>query len=248
MTSPSPSTFDHAAPLIVSRIGRSNFYELLLRGLREAVGADHISHLSYDRRGRIRHAAAASLIDQAMIDRTTDLYVNDLYRRDPHYALVQAAAAEGRAVGDVRVLPMTADRIADHEYRRLLFESPGFASKISLLSSFGSRTCYLNLYFSGATPPVGDLHGFLGARAPLLLALAHRHEELDANAPADGSPDEALDSLSRRETQVAALLREGRTAKEVAQALRIAPATVLTYKARLFEKMGVRNLKQFLLM
>ena len=52
--------------------------------------------------------------------------------------------------------------------------------------------------------------------------------------------------LSSREIQVANLLRQGHTAKEVGRALGLSPTTVVTYKNRIFKKSKVASLKEFL--
>jgi DNA-binding NarL/FixJ family response regulator len=53
--------------------------------------------------------------------------------------------------------------------------------------------------------------------------------------------------LSFREIQVANLLRQGHTAKEVGRALGLSPTTVVTYKNRIFKKSKVASLKEFLI-
>lgn len=57
--------------------------------------------------------------------------------------------------------------------------------------------------------------------------------------PASQDP---LGSLSARERQVLQLLAESKTVADIAMALSIAPKTVETYRARLFEKLGIRDL------
>ena len=47
--------------------------------------------------------------------------------------------------------------------------------------------------------------------------------------------------LTRRERQVAMLITEGRTSKEIAGALGLSPRTVEAHRARLNAKLGVRN-------
>jgi DNA-binding CsgD family transcriptional regulator len=227
-------------------VGRPQFHADLLAGLHEAIGADHISHLSYDRNGCIQHAQAASLRDQSMIDWTTDVYVKRLYRRDPNYPLVCSAAQHGGPDGwGVQMLSLSPERIVDAEYRRLLFETPGFASKVSLIGAWGDHTCYLNLYFSRGVIGSRDISTLVHAQGRLLMALALRHDELMYPGHAVPVVDE-FSGLSLRERQVADLLLQGHTIKEVGRALDLSPTTVVTYKNRLFEKLEVVNLRDFL--
>ncbi len=231
---------------VVLDLGRPAFHDSLLRGLSGIVGADHVSHLSFNEDGRIWHAGASSLSDQSMIDWTTDLYVSGMYRRDPNYASLCATTRRPTDAEGVHMVALSPDSIRDLEYRRLLFEKPGFESKLSLMSAWGGSTCYLNLYFSEAGH--GEALQQLRTYAPLLMSLAHRHDDL-ARGDAVEAPtaDIALHGLSLRERQVADLLRTGRTAKEVGRLLGLSPTTIVTYKARIFEKLHVANLKEFLL-
>ncbi len=52
--------------------------------------------------------------------------------------------------------------------------------------------------------------------------------------------------LSRREAEVAALLLEGKSAKEMAQALGLSPKTVENHSYRIFRKLGVSTRFEFL--
>ena len=85
-------------------------------------------------------------------------------------------AGQRRRSEDLIVETLCPEGIPDAEYRRLLFERPGFASKISVIGARDDGVCYINLYFSrrhGAG--VEDL---LRGCAPLLIALSRRHREL----------------------------------------------------------------------
>jgi DNA-binding NarL/FixJ family response regulator len=57
----------------------------------------------------------------------------------------------------------------------------------------------------------------------------------------DTSKDDRLARLSAREREVLQLLAEGRTGTEIAQRLSLSPKTVETYRARLVEKLGIRD-------
>jgi DNA-binding NarL/FixJ family response regulator len=56
-----------------------------------------------------------------------------------------------------------------------------------------------------------------------------------------GDKDDRLARLSTREREVLQLLAEGRTGSEIAQRLSLSPKTVETYRARLVEKLGIRD-------
>jgi DNA-binding NarL/FixJ family response regulator len=58
--------------------------------------------------------------------------------------------------------------------------------------------------------------------------------------PAD-EKDDLLERLSAREREVLQLLAEGRSGSEIAQRLSLSPKTVETYRARLVEKLGIRD-------
>lgn len=55
-------------------------------------------------------------------------------------------------------------------------------------------------------------------------------------------PQDPLLMLSGRERQVLQLLAEGKAVGEIAGALRVSPKTVETYRARLYEKLDLRDL------
>ena len=61
-----------------------------------------------------------------------------------------------------------------------------------------------------------------------------------ASEPPAGKEDR-LARLSTREREVLQLLAEGRTGAEIAQRLSLSPKTVETYRARLVEKLGIRD-------
>ena len=57
----------------------------------------------------------------------------------------------------------------------------------------------------------------------------------------DDKQDDPLARLSAREREVLQLLAEGRTGAEIAQRLSLSQKTVETYRARLVEKLGIRD-------
>ena len=58
----------------------------------------------------------------------------------------------------------------------------------------------------------------------------------------DDKQDDLLSRLSAREREVLQLLAEGRTGAQIAERLALSQKTVETYRARLVEKLGIRDL------
>lgn len=61
----------------------------------------------------------------------------------------------------------------------------------------------------------------------------------DLRKPVTAAPHE---TLSNREYQVLQLLAQGRSVGEIAQQLSLSTNTISTYRARIFEKLGLRNM------
>lgn len=81
-----------------------------------------------------------------------------------------------------------------------------------------------------AVRKVADGQRYLGGDIAQQLALA--------TTAGDASP---FEDLSARELDVAIMLAQGRAAKRIAAHLHLSEKTVATYKARLFEKLGIDN-------
>ena len=58
----------------------------------------------------------------------------------------------------------------------------------------------------------------------------------------EGSPASPVQSLSRRELEVLQLVVEGKTSAGIAAVLSLSPKTVETYRSRLMQKVGVKDL------
>jgi DNA-binding NarL/FixJ family response regulator len=59
-------------------------------------------------------------------------------------------------------------------------------------------------------------------------------------------PSNPIETLSKRELSIAQLLAQGKTNEQIAGKLNIEASTIRTYKARIFQKLDVSNLHEFL--
>jgi hypothetical protein len=215
---------------------------------------DHVSYLSYDRHGRVQAAAAASVLDQNLIESTTEIFVKRFYERDPNYPLMCTSTS---TTTDTRGGPLHLRRQArvavavdvarQHRRPRIppaAVRPAGFSSKVSLLRRWRDQTCYLNLYFSRTKVQRDRTARLMRSHASTLMALAHRHDEL---VSLHRQPEAGLwPELSQRERETARLLVEGCTAKENrAAAVFVAGHRHHLQGARL-RQAGVQNLREFL--
>ena len=60
------------------------------------------------------------------------------------------------------------------------------------------------------------------------------------------NPANPLEKLSKRELSIAQLLANGRSFEEISAQLNIEPSTIRTYKARIYQKLDVTTLHEFL--
>ena len=102
--------------------------------------------------------------------------------------------------------------------------------------------------------------GYLNKQAPvkeiaraLQIVLVQKKQYLDEEFKSilsqdllQKNPANPIEKLSKRELSIAQLLANGKTFEEIASQLHIESSTIRTYKARIFQKMDVTTLHDFL--
>jgi DNA-binding NarL/FixJ family response regulator len=83
--------------------------------------------------------------------------------------------------------------------------------------------------------------GELAMPRRMAARLVRRLEETSRPAAASTPTDPALATLTAREAEVLRFLAEGRTDREIAEALTISPRTVTTHVASILRKLGTRR-------
>jgi DNA-binding CsgD family transcriptional regulator len=152
-------------------------------------------------------------------------YVEDGYRRDP---LLPALAAVPE--GEIRLC-----RMADFEqemapdYRAAFFHRPGLAGKTALLAAGRKRRLIINFYH--VRMPEAEDDDLLRLAARLLL--------IHFDVPGDAGYAAPLTGLSARERAVCLGILGGRKAEAIAADIGVSPATVVTYRRRAYEKLGI---------
>jgi DNA-binding CsgD family transcriptional regulator len=172
-----------------------------------------------------------------------DRYARGYHRYDP--TLHSLPSLNERHATLVNVL--MAERIGDAAYRRTCFESPAFSQKISVAhAGADGEWTILNIYLGERNvgqETVQRLAAFGSLVAPFLRRRGNgalvqpRHAADRVSRKLEGR----FPTLTERERSVCALTMIGKSSGEIATALGIRPGTVITYRRRAYERLGVSS-------
>ena len=207
------------------------------------IGADEVFAYALDGPRPPRPiASSSSLADYS--DRASN-YTSRFHRLDPALRLT---AEDGH---DMRMAQIGAEDIDDRDYRRLCYDLPAFAEKLSYACRFNGGAVVLSIYRRRGRKPCGiaDLRGF----AEMVLPIICRHGEI-VGAFAGETMLQRLEArmalqfsdLSARELAVCGRTLIGMTAEAIGLELGIRTSTVLTYRRRAYERYGISNANQLL--
>ncbi|GAB4529474.1 MAG: LuxR C-terminal-related transcriptional regulator [Roseibium sp.] len=216
----------HHIDACLASLGKDDFARAFC-DLVETLGFDQVMVFS------IGPAQASCLLSRhfskaALAGRLAARYLDGWYRRDP--LLPELLAAPAGTV-TVRRLEQIAHGV-DEDYRRIFFEAPGLLSKTTLIAAGDRLRLFVSLYRTGETAETGgDDLALVAGR----LALLHFERRARADTP------EPLAVLSDRERAVCLGILSGRKAEAIASDMGIAASTVVTYRKRAYEKLGITS-------
>ncbi|MGD9862333.1 MAG: LuxR C-terminal-related transcriptional regulator [Pseudodonghicola sp.] len=192
----------------------------------ETAGAAQVMVFSYD----ADHAAcllSRNFRARALGGRLAEDYLDGWFRQDPLYARVLAMSPGGLEV----VAGAGRGDSVSEDYRDRFFDRPGLSDKTAILAAGERLRLAVNVYWAeGAAGPQPALFPLLGR-----LALIHFGTRLGSGAPP------ALAVLSERERAVCLGILAGRKAEQIAADLGVAPSSVVTYRRRAYEKLGIAS-------
>lgn len=232
---------------VVGQLGAPGFAQATLQAL-NASGLQAASWSVYQLAAQCppRLHLSASV---GVADTTRDcfsVYQQGLYRADRSFDTV--------AAGQAAVLRMHADHAPSPQHRDAIYRRHGMLERLSVVQRGDDGALLaINLYHHAHQGLFGDgeLAGF-AELAPLLLAAVQRHLALAAalqvppaaaDQPDGSGPRQALQArcpaLTARELDVCERLLRGWTYDGIAADLGLSVATVKTYRARAFERLGL---------
>jgi DNA-binding CsgD family transcriptional regulator len=236
----------HIAKL-VDHVDAGDFDATLLGILQEKGPAAEVNGFLYARRDRDpRPVAWCGRPDGTAL--RVDRYARNYHRLDPTLHSLPNPVSSGASLVDV----LTPSRISDSAYRRMCFEAPAFSRKISVAHADpGGEWTILNIYLNqdgAGDDTVQRLAAFGTFIAPFLRKRSRGfgparfpNSTEYADEHVGRRLKERFPTLTERETRVCALTMIGKTSGEIATTLGIRPGTVITYRRRAYERLGVSS-------
>jgi DNA-binding CsgD family transcriptional regulator len=235
---------------VVNSIGTQSYGDVCYALLERALNAEHWALFRFRSGSPLKCVATASKRDKLAAKQNCDRFVGRCYSVDPS---VKVASMRFSAP---TLTKMAIDDIEDEQYRRC-FELTHVRERVSLFSWLGLDLYQLSIFRGPrqASFSVAEMNRF-AALAKLLLATAQKHEML---VDRQGSFPRHLNvegierllklrspELSTRECEVCARAVAGKTIEGTSLDLDISRTSVITYRQRAYQKLGISRTNELI--
>ena len=217
---------------------------------RHVVVAD-CTVLSFEADRNPRVITVSSLTDGHQIFHCASNYARHLFQHDRIQLHLRSIFPQ-QEVDTITVHRQTLTQIIDAELRRLYNDTLGVVDSMAITIKTGRRewiTTSLCRHRDQGTFSKGEIETILQL-APLIATSVSRHCRLEANGEGDFRTsvsegiDELCSQLTRRERQVILRILDGVTVERIAGELGLKPTTVITYRSRAYEKLGISSRRE----
>ncbi|MDN4999985.1 helix-turn-helix transcriptional regulator [Bradyrhizobium sp. GCM10027634] len=223
----------------VLAIGRPDFRDILIDTLRRQAGVGHCMVFALTRAG-----AASCLLDAGNIPTGADLgaaYAGQFHESDPN----RDALFEGEGGAPI-MLPSFTPRMYSARYRKIFFNDSDIVDKCATAIWTGDTCFYVNFYRITSQGRFGDAErSRLQTIAPAIGASVARHFQQAATAAPDQNLAKLfatrapLSVLTPREQEVCRHILLGLSSEAISQALGISLHSILTYRKRAYQRLGI---------
>ena len=236
---------------LIKDAGTCRFIEAMLEFCQKCIRADFVSIFAYSETGDPTLVGTATTTAAENARKAAIGYMQ-YFASDVNFNLVSRRRA------GTYVTYQTAGEIASSRYRRACYDRTGIADRLSLVCVAPARSTSVSVYRSQCNGCFSDreldrARGLL----PILMAGADRHDGVRETvsgakkaAIADilASLKARYPRMSRRELEVAARVKAGMSARQIAAQLGIAETTVITHRSSAYARVGVASLRELLLL
>jgi DNA-binding CsgD family transcriptional regulator len=236
---------DLALARAVLAIGQDSFSSELLASLQPVAPVDHVMIFGFAPDARAECLANAGAITIAAD--LGDAYASHFHAFDPNKDAIFSPHQRNEPVR----MRFAAPRTYPTKYRKIFFENSGIVDKFATALWHDDRCFYVNFYRiarSGRFTSAELLR--LERSSASFVATIARHFELSSPWPKTPAPlgqrleqlfsvTRPLAALSRRERDICIKILLGFTSEAIALDLGLSHSTVLTYRRRAYERLGI---------
>jgi DNA-binding CsgD family transcriptional regulator len=247
----SPATADDRITLradsigqVIEAVGTCAYGRACLELFEHSLDAEHWALFRYRADSAVSCIATASRVYRAAAQENIDGFVVRYHRVDPSMVALRQRLPEQTCVTKIEI-----GDIRDRQYRHC-FELTHVRERLSFFSRSGSDLHQLNIYRSAKKRGFSSHElAHFSTLAGLVLATALKHERLGRNMT--GVPPRLdLDAIERcleclpgglspREREVCSRAAAGKTIEGTALDLNIRKTSVITYRQRAYQKLGI---------
>jgi len=223
---------------VLEQLGTHSFYDAFLDWLHQEFGTEQCMVFYCEDGQQVSTLLFKDYAREASARQLAEAYVGERhYLQDPNFSILKTISP-----GDVQVVRF--DSVSGDmglHYRKAFFEAPGFQDKLAIIRGTENGNYYVNLYrrSSGFDNRFDDAH-FTQQTGALISVLLYKHFALNERLRLEGP----LAFLSEREQQVCRAVLRGKKNEAIAAELDIAASSVITYRKRAYEKLGISSRAQ----
>jgi DNA-binding CsgD family transcriptional regulator len=229
---------------VIRAIGTRSYAGACLELFEQSLDAEHWALFHYRANNSVSCVATASRVYMAAAQENIDRFVGRCHRVDPCMIALKRRFPEQTCVTKIDI-----EDIRDPQYRHC-FELTHVRERLSFFSRAGSDLHQLSIYRSTGKIAFSshDL-AYFSALAGVMLATASKHERFSDEpicvpphldlAAIERRLESLAGGLSRREREVCARAAAGQTIEGTALDLNIRKTSVITYRQRAYQKLGI---------
>ncbi|MEC7761295.1 MAG: LuxR C-terminal-related transcriptional regulator [Pseudomonadota bacterium] len=221
-------------------MGTDEFPRHLINALRATGGVDHLLIHAFDGFGKTTLCLSAGMLGETAFAYSRR-YVRGIYTMDPFYPEISALRP-----GDCSDL-LKLDGDTSWVYKSQLMEPCDIGDILAIGFALSQVTLSIQFFRTGGQTFSGNQADALRSCIRLVAELISKHSALSAPPPglADVNVEELIEgytasaNVSGREEEICKGIIGGSSSIQIASGLNISVNTVLTYRKRLYQRLGI---------
>ncbi len=234
-----------AMTALVRDAGKAPFIDTMLEFCRECIAADFVAVFSRCSKGRPVLVGTATTTAADNARRAFEGYMQH-FSSDVNFTLMSEAGGD-----DAFITYQTASDIDSAGYRRACYDRTGIADRCSYVRAARAFPLSISVYRSRVAGPFSPRErDRIVTMMPILVAAVDRHAAVTTQAGAVDELERGLrrrcPALTPREAEVAARVKAGLSARQIAGQLGIAETTVISHRKSAYARLGLSGLRELM--